>query len=414
MARIHAFEILNQYYIDQSYLNITLNHVLSDSKLSRKDKDLCTHIVYGTIQNQLYIEYLLKPFIKGKRVKRKIKTILYMSIYQLEFLTKIPHYAIIDEAVIIAKKENYHAGDFVNAVLRNYLRQPKPTLEGLEPLQRLSIETSHPLWLVKMLVSQYDYKTAKKICIEDNGTPQRMARVNTLKTSVDQILENEDYQKGNLSNVGVLYRHGNIANTKEYQDGLITVQDESSQLVGTLLNPEKGRRVLDMCCAPGSKMTHLSAIMENTGDIEAYDLFAHKIELVKKNCQRLGVNNVHLHVQDALEIDEPEASFDAVLLDAPCSGLGVLKRKPEIKYHPSDAMDEIIVLQRKLLEKAYYLLKNNGKMVYSTCTINKKENEKMIAQFVKKHPNMKVIEEKLILNYQYHSDGFYMCKMIKE
>ena len=170
-----------------------------------------------------------------------------------------------------------------------------------------------------------------------------------------------------------------------------------------------------MCCAPGSKTTHLAAIMNNQGKIIAYDLFEHKIKLVEANLKRLGVNNVELHVGDATLLKEKysEESFDKILLDAPCSGLGVMKRKPEIKYHDSRAMDTIIPLQAKLLDNAYYLLKKNGKMVYSTCTINKKENEQMIKQFLDKYPDMKIIEEKKILPYVYDSDGFYMCKLEK-
>lgn len=212
-----------------------------------------------------------------------------------------------------------------------------------------------------------------------------------------------------------MYRAGNIASTDYFKNGLVTIQDESSQLIAPLLDPQPTDLVLDMCCAPGSKTTHLAAIMNNQGKIIAYDLFEHKIKLVEANLKRLGVNNVELHVGDATLLKEKysEESFDKILLDAPCSGLGVMKRKPEIKYHDSGAMDTIIPLQAKLLDNAYYLLKKNGKMVYSTCTINKKENEQMIKQFLDKYPDMKIIEEKKILPYVYDSDGFYMCKLEK-
>ena len=195
----------------------------------------------------------------------------------------------------------------------------------------------------------------------------------------------------------------------------MTIQDESSQCVARLLNPLPGEYVLDMCSAPGSKTTHLAALMENKGRIDAYDLHEHKIPLVKTQCDRLGVEIVNVKAYDSTRLVElyEKETFDKILLDGPCSGLGVLSRKPEIKYNDSSAMDEIIVIQRNLLENAYDLLKRNGKMVYSTCTINKKENEKQIQAFIKRHPDMKVLEERTILPFEYHSDGFYMCLLKK-
>lgn len=415
MARTTALDVLIKYQNEQSYLNITLNDYLEKSLLSRNDKDLATRIVYGTIQNKLYLEYQLAPYIQGKKIKNREKMILLMSLYQLIFLDKVPDYAVIDEAVRLAKKRDNFAGKFVNAILRNFLRNGKCEIDEKDELKRISIETSHPLWIVKMLSKQYDLNIAKKICQHDNTPPTRAARVNILKTTKAQLLTDENFEAGNLSPDGLLYRAGNIANTDYFKNGLVTIQDESSQLIAPLLDPQPTDLVLDMCCAPGSKTTHLAAIMNNQGKIIAYDLFEHKIKLVEANLKRLGVNNVELHVGDATLLKEKysEESFDKILLDAPCSGLGVMKRKPEIKYHDSGAMDTIIPLQAKLLDNAYYLLKKNGKMVYSTCTINKKENEQMIKQFLDKYPDVKIIEEKKILPYVYDSDGFYMCKLEK-
>lgn len=415
MARKIALEILLKYHNEQSYLNITLNEYLQHSELSRVDKDLVTRIVYGTVQNKMYLEYQLEPYLQDKKIKNHEKMILLISLYQLIFLDKVPEYAIIDEAVKLAKKRNLYAGKFVNAVLRNYLRNGKRAIDSADKLQHLSIETSHPLWLVKMLNKQYDFETAKKICFHDNTPPTRSARVNTLKTSKVELLKDKHFKAGNLAEDAVLYEAGNIAETKYFKQGLVTVQDESSQLVAPLLAPRPNDLVLDMCCAPGSKTAHLAALMDNQGKIVACDLFEHKIKLVAANLKRLGVNNVELRVKDAtiLKDEYPQETFDRILLDAPCSGLGVMKRKPEIKYHDSSVMDTIIPLQAKLLDNAYYLLKNNGKMVYSTCTINKKENEQMIKQFLEKYPDMRIIEERKVLPFVHNSDGFYMCKLEK-
>lgn len=413
MARIHAYRILNQYFEDESFLNIALNEELKKSELKREDKDLCTTIVYGTIQNLLAIQYQLQPYIKGKRVKKKIKTLLYLSLYQLMYLDKIPEYAVINEAVNIAKKQGYQTSRFVNAVLRNFVRNERRSLEDLDELERISIETSHPLWMVKMFNKQYGLEKTKKICLEDNTPPTRSGRVNTLKASKEELLKEGCFKEGTLSKDALLYDKGNLALTSYFKEGKVTIQDESSQLVARLLDPQKTDYVLDMCSAPGSKTTHLSALMENQGKIEAYDLYEHKVKLVEYNLRRLGVKNVHIQAGDSTKLKEvySEKTFDRILLDAPCSGFGVLKRKPEIKYHDSSIMDGLVSLQALLLENAYYLLKNDGTMVYSTCTINKKENELMIQKFIEKHPDMEVIKQRTILNYEYHTDGFFMCKM---
>ncbi len=415
MARKLALEVLLKYYQNNSYLNITLNEYLKNSTLPRNDKDLATRIVYGVVQNQTYIEYQLQPFIEGKKMKTKIRTILYMAVYQMLFLDKVPMYAIIDESVQLAKSVDQRAGQFVNAICRNLERQGRLEVTVTDEKHKLSIETSHPLWLINMLTKQYDFETTKKFCIHNNGLASRVARVNTLLASKEEILQSDHWQPANISVDAVCYHAGNIADSDEYKSGKVTIQDESSQLVARYLDPQKDSLVLDMCSAPGSKTTHLSAIMENTGKVVAYDIFEHKIELIQRNIERMKVTNVELCIGDSTKLTEvyPANTFDSILLDAPCSGLGVLMRKPEIKYHDSSAMDTIIPLQQKLLENAYYLLKDNGKMVYSTCTINKKENEMMIDSFIKKHPSMKVIKQQSIMPYEYDSDGFYMCHLEK-
>ena len=409
-----AIDILMKYKQENSYLNIELNHVLNKHELSKEDKDLITRIVYGTVQNEIYLDYQLAPYVKTK-IKKYDHMVLLMSLYQLIFLTKIPDYAIINEAVNLVKhKGGKYRSQVVNAILRNFLRQGCIDIEGTEE-EKLSISTSTPLWLVKMLIKQLGKETTQKVLASYHEVPTLAARVNTLKTSRDEILKNYDVQVGYLSQDAILFKSGNIANTDLFKQGLVSVQDESSQMVALLLNPAKHSRVLDMCSAPGSKTTHLSAIMENTGMIEAIDLYEHKIQLIQNNAKRLNATNIHAQAYDSTKLTDlfEKESFDSILLDGPCSGLGVIRRKPEIKYLPSTNMDEIIVLQRKLLENAYLLLKKGGHLVYSTCTINKKENQLQVIDFIKHHQDMKVVEERLVLPFEYHSDGFYMCKLEK-
>lgn len=416
MNREIILEVLVNYYKNNGYINIKLNKELETHPLSKEDKNFITRVVYGTVQYQLYLSYLLAPFIKGKRVKAFERMLLLMSLYQHEFMDSIPDYAIVNEAVKLAKKKKgVKTSQFINAVLKKAMNE-KRSLEGLDKEERLSIETSHPLWLVKMLSKQYDYQTTEKICYANNEVPIQCARVNSLLVKQEDILKNEKFIKAKVSPWGVYYQGGNIANTKEYQKGLVTVQDESSQLVGELLNPSSDDLVLDMCCAPGSKTTHLAALMNNQGHIDACDLYEHKIKLVEDNLKRMAIKNVQTYVVDSTKLSEvfKNESYDRILLDAPCSGLGDLRRKPEIRYHDSSIMDEIIPLQKKLLENAYVLLAKGGRIVYSTCTINKKENEKQIESFMKRHPDMIKKEEKTILPYEFGSDGFYMCLLEKE
>ncbi|KXU51618.1 16S rRNA (cytosine967-C5)-methyltransferase [Longibaculum muris] len=415
MDRLIALEILLKYKQEKSYLNLTINSYFQKYELSRSQKDFITRVVYGTVQNQIYLEYVLKPHLKT-RVKSYEKMLLLMSLYQHLMMDAIPDYAIINEAVNLAKKKKgIRTSQFINAVLKQAFLT-EPSLEELSKEERLSIETSHPLWMVKMLCKQYGYSTTQKICQANNEPPLKCARVNTLLTSQDELLKDELWQKGKLAKDALYYQGGNIAYTKEFQEGLVTIQDESSQLVAPYLSPKPGDYVLDMCAAPGSKTTHLAALMHNQGKIDAYDLYEHKIPLIQQQLTRLQVSIVDVKAYDSTKLIElyPPLTFDKILLDAPCSGLGVLARKPEIKYHESNAMDEIIQIQQKLLENAYPLLKNGGNIVYSTCTINKKENEKQIQAFIKRHPDMKVIKEQTILSFEYHSDGFYMCLLEKE
>lgn len=415
MARRIILDIIIQYLKEGSYVNILLHHRLEKEEISRKDKDLITKVVYGTIQNKLFLEYQLAPYIENKKIKVVPQAALLMSMYQICFLDKIPTYAILNEAVALVSENDRYAGKFVNAILRNVIRNGKRDVEAPTWEEEVTILTSHPLWMVKMFAKQYGKEETIRICHSNNEIPTRAARVNTLLTTKEEVMSLAPFVAGYISDDAVLYHAGNIANDALFKKGYVTIQDESSQLVAPFLAPQKGERILDMCCAPGSKTTHLSALMENTGEIIACDIFPHKITLVEDNAKRLQATTITCKVQDATKVkDIYEAeSFDAILLDAPCSGLGVLRRKPEIKYHAANTMDTIIPLQLKLLENAYYLLKNNGRIVYSTCTLNKKENQQMMQKFVQLFPAMQVIEEKTILPYQYHSDGFYMCKLKK-
>ena len=239
------------------------------------------------------------------------------------------------------------------------------------------------------------------------------------KANKETILQNPDFVEGKLAKNSLIYNGEKaIATTKEMKEGLISVQDESSQYVVEVLDPKANEKVLDMCAAPGSKTQYICELMNNTGKVLAIDLHAHRVEIMKKMLNSLNLTNVTCVCFDSTKLSSKEklvGSFDKVLLDAPCLGLGVIRRKPDIALDlQSNKLDEITSLQKQLLEQAYLMLKDGGTLVYSTCSINKKENDSQVMEFLGKHKDMKRVFEKQIFPDEYDSDGFYICKMIKE
>ena len=403
-------QILNQ----EGYTNIVVSDTIKHANFTDYEKRLYTKLVYGVVENKILLDYLVQPLTSGKRIKPYLKNAIRVGVYSIDYLNIQDHY-IVNSLVQTVKKKDYKASTFLNAILRKYLELPKRKIATGNYLQDLSIKYSINLELIELLQKQYPDCIEEILSVKQDS--KQSYRINTLKTNKEEIAnllnsKGIDYQ---IIDDVILITKENLINDELFKNGLIVAQDASSIKVGLVLNPNINTSILDMCSAPGSKTTHLAALMENQGKIEAYDLYKHKVKLIEHNLKRLGVKNVHVQAGDSTKLIEryPPETFDRILLDAPCSGFGVLKRKPEIKYHDSSVMDGLIPLQALLLENAYNLLKNDGTMVYSTCTINKKENGMMIEHFIQKHPDMKVIEQRTILNYEYHTDGFYMCKMKK-
>lgn len=401
--------------MDKRYSNLALKEELDD--FSDLDKAFITNIVYGTLQHYRYVRYMWEKYPETMP-REEIAILLDMSVYQLLFMDKVPDYAVVNEAVNIAKTlYNGKFEKFVNAILNTVIREGKRVIEGSE-MERLAIKTSLPLWIVKMWNKQYGEETCKKICESLNRIPAQCARVNTLKTTKEEIKANNPaFIDGKISEDALIYTKGNISATEEYKKGYVTIQDESAQLVSRFLDPQENEAILDMCAAPGSKTCHIGALMKNHGKLIALDLHEHRVNLIKYNARRMGIIMIDAYAKDATKLEDtfkPEC-FDRILLDGPCSGYGVIARKSDIKYHmKSEDMDSCIQMQRRLLESATKYLKPGGTLVYSTCTLNKKENEMQIALFTKVHPEFKLIEEKTIFPYEYDSDGFYMAKLVKE
>ncbi len=413
-ARLKAHKLLVDICIDKRFSNLALKEEINE--FIDVDKALITNIVYGTLQNYRYVRYLWENYSESQPTE-SVSLLIDMSIYQLVFMDRVPEYAIINEAVDIAKHHLDSGSDkFVNAILRNFLRAPKRVVGGGVE-DRMAVTYSYPTWLVSMWVKQYGIDTTKQMVEAMNRVPLQCARVNTLKISKEEVMQLDPmFSEGSLAKDSLYYEKGNIARSDAFKKGYVTIQDESAQLVSEFMDPQPGEAILDMCAAPGSKTCHIGSLMRNKGVLVALDIHEHRVELIKQNARRLGIIMVEALQQDACDIQEvfEENCFDRILLDGPCSGYGVIGRKADIKYHTKNTdMDHCIVMQRRLLDSAVPHLKVNGEMVYSTCTLNKKENEQQIEAFLKRHKNFKLVEERTIFPQDYHSDGFYMAKLVK-
>lgn len=447
LARDAALSVLTAVEQEGAYSNLLLNGVIHKSGLSGPDVGLATEIVYGTISRKNSIDYLLEPFVtKGlAKLQPWVRNLLRLSFYQLYYLDRIPPHAAVNEAVNIAKKRGHQGiSGMVNGVLRNVLRRKEELRfpADLSPVKRIALEHSHPEWLVARWIKQYGEATAEAICRANNEPPSVSVRVNRARSSRDKLLEQMieqglDAAPSNLSADGIIVRNsGNMALSAWYQEGLVSVQDESSMLVAGAVAPEPGMKILDCCAAPGGKTCHMAELMGEQGSVIANDIHPHKAKLIQDQAERLGLaDSIRTTSMDALKLKDhfaPE-SFDRILLDAPCSGLGVIRRKPDLKWVKSpEDITEISHIQRELLDSVAGLLRPGGVLVYSTCTIEPSENGEMVASFLQRHSDFELISDResgfealgaaakrepaglQILPQDYHSDGFYIARLQKK
>lgn len=409
-VREAAYKILCETLLENSFASLNMRY--GEYGLNESDQGLLTQIVYGTLRNFSYVRYQWQLYVEGD-VPKKIAVLLDMSAYQLLCLDKIPAYACVNDAVDIAKKLN--GGQFaglVNAVLRKIADKGPQKVTAENDFAKLAIETAHPEWLLKMWSVHYGQETMEKIAWEDLKEARVALRCNTLLTSEDVLLQDSRFHKGKVE--GSLYFDGNILNTGYYRENIVIVQSESSQKVVEVLNPVPGQRILDMCASPGTKSIQMAMKVKNNATIYSVDVYPQRVELIEDACRKYGITCIKTMCMDARQLlsEIPAYYFDQVLLDAPCSGLGTLKHKPEIKLNlkPGD-IDDIVKLQSQLLDSAALMVKKDGYLTYSTCTLNRKENEKQIEMFVSQHPEFEVIYEKTIFPFEDGSDGFYISKL---
>ncbi len=443
-AREVALKTLYRINNEGAYSNIALDEEISKNaqKLNAKDIGLISEIVYGVITWKLTIDEIIKKYskIRLKKISPWILDILRLSIYQIVFLDKIPKSAAVNEGVNLAKRYGHRSSSgFANAILRKVEKQDYEDFKNIkDEKERLSKQYSMPLWIIEELMEErLELEKIEEICISSNIRPKVSIRINTLKTNKEelkQILENENIKAtdGLLKDFLVLDKAKNIEKLESFKNGLFTVQDEAAGLTALILNPKKGENILDACSSPGGKTTYIAQLVENEGQIIAFDIHEHRTRLVEQNAKRLGVNIIETKVQDASKFEEKYVNkFDKILLDVPCLGIGVLKRKPDIKWQKKkEDVKEISEIQYKILENCSKYLKQNGELVYSTCSILKEENENLIEKFLQKNKEFKLekiknFEEEFFKKYLKNdqflqvyqnkkTDGFFICKLSKK
>lgn len=428
-ARELAIKILYKIEENEGYSNLVLDEYLQKErqKLNEKDIGLISEIVYGTVTWKLSIDTILQKHsnIKINKISKWIKVILQTGIYQIVFLDKIPKSAAVNESVNLCKKYGYKSVGFVNAILRKVDKTNYEEFKNIKDNnERISKMYSMPEWIVKKLVKQYGISKTEEICINSNLKPTITIRVNSLKNTIEELKQKLDERKilwedAQTPNFLHLKNIKNVSNLDLFKEGFFTIQDEGAGKIGIILNPKQEQIVLDACSAPGGKTTHLAELMENKGQIFAWDIHEHRVNLVKENAKRLGISIIEVDVRDACGYDSKyENKFDKILLDVPCMGLGVCKRKPDIKWQKTEEeIKEITKIQENILQICSKYLKKGGELVYSTCSILKEENEDIIENFleVEKSGTKRFFElickTNILPNSQ--TDGFFICKLRK-
>ncbi len=419
-------------FVDKgSYSNIVLNDAFKEFYLTAKEKAFITEIFYGVLRNKNFLDYMIE---KNTKVIKKewIRNLLRISIYQLTFMSSDAK-GVVWEATEIAKKHGIAISKFINGTLRNYLRNKDLEIKKLHDEKNYEILYSIPQYFCDILEKQYGSENLNQAIISLKKIPYLSVRVNKLKYSeeeFEEFLKERDIQI--IKKVDSVYyvNSGLIINSKEFKEGKIIAQDASSYLAAKNLGAKPNELVLDICAAPGGKTAVLAEEMENKGEIIAIDIHQHKKKLIEENMKKLGIDIVKATVLDARNVNKQGRKFDKILVDVPCSGYGVIRKKPEILYTKNrENVEELASLQLEILNSAADILKDGGELIYSTCTIISQENTENVEKFLNERKEFKVkalnIPENVSgeydklggfsINYKEEiMDNFYIIKLVKE
>lgn len=426
-TREKALQIINDVLYKGTFLEESLE-ILKASNIDERDFAFIKEITTGVVRNKTYLDYVIRENSKVRfnRIHKIILSILEMAIYQMYFLDKVPDYSIVDESVNLAKiYGNKGSISFTNGILRSISKEKALQVTLKNSIDNLSTYYSHPRFYTEYFYGNYGEEFTKKLLKANNEKPPFTIRINTLKINRDELIKNLtesgfDIEETTYVNALNVLNPNGIIDTEFFEKGHFYVQDLGSILVSTFLNPSKDSKVLDLCAAPGGKTTHLSELMDNTGEIIACDKSKGKIKLIRENAKRLGCTNISPRVNDARVLNEEFINkFDYVLVDAPCSGTGLYRKKPDIKWNKGiDDLKELGVIQLEILNKAKEYVREKGLLLYSTCSLSKIENEDVIENFLKENENFKIkkLRDKDVLKLFPSvdgSDGFSICLLEK-
>lgn len=424
----------NDYKLSLNILDEVLNsNKKSNDQINKyanyaNNLSFLTKIVYGVLENKIYLDYMIRKLssVRLKKIHKKILIILEIGFYDIHFLNT-KDYAIVNELVELTKEINPRSAGFVNAILRNFIRDEKEIakIKESDDLKSLSIRYSMPEEITNYIFENYGLEYTKNFLRYVNSEQLISIRVNNLKTNVSKLkkfLEAKSFivKESNISkNALIILNPSGLANSKEFKEGLFTIQQEASMKAIEVLDPKENTNILDICAAPGTKTSYIGEYVNNKSKILANDLLADKLSLIKENIDRLSLKNIELTSFDAsIYQEKSKEKFDYILVDAPCSGLGVIGRKPEIRYNRTiEDIKNLSLLQRQILENSILYLKRGGYILYSTCTIGKIENIENF-NYLKNKEDLEVvpIDGKKYLeftNFIDHTDGFFISKFKK-
>jgi 16S rRNA (cytosine967-C5)-methyltransferase len=419
-----AMEVLTEVETKKAYSNISLNYYIAKNR--PETQALVREIVYGVLKNKLYIDYILMQLVNKplSAMKGHAISILRMGLYQLMFMNSVPEYAAVNESVNLAKRFTYGQQGFVNGVLRSYLRKKKDIKlpdRNKNLTHLLSIQYSYSEWIIDLWLSQYQETFVEDLLKAGNETPEVCIRANSLKIDTaalrEQLIsEGFEVQPGRMVQDASYVKGSNLLSGKLFTEGYFSVQDESSMIAVDTLDPRPGEIMIDVCAAPGGKTLYAAEKMHNQGQIIAFDIYPHKLELLSRSAVKNSISIISDSVWDGTQINSSFIGVaDRVLVDAPCSGLGVVRRKPEIKFSINNGkIRDLSAIQLEILSSSSHYIKPGGTLLYSTCTLTSQENEQVTASFLSTHDDFDRVEQFHLFPNIHGTDGFFICKFIKK